>query len=649
MARPDVHLRADGTNMVSHTFKPIWMAAALLTTSACSGDEPGSSLPPASSQRPLNLDFEDSSVADSDRPWGWTFGWSAFAGGPAASFVLDSTAHHSGRRSLRIVLPDSIAGAPPQAIMLQLPSDFVRGRDVHVVGWAKAADLRGMAMVALEAWKDREFAAADTAWLNASATGTGSTDWARYEVRIRVPEDPVVHSLVITLALDGHGTVWFDDFTLSVDGMPLTTLPAIVAPPGQTELSWLARHASPLRSVQTPVDGAADDSDLRVIADIVGTARILGLGESTHGTREFFQVKHRLLDYLVRELGFTLFAIEANQLAVERVNRYVQGGGGTAHDAMRVMFRVWNTEEMLQLIEWMRAYNAVHPTRPVRFAGYDMQDHRTPSDTLRAFLERIEPALLERYDELTGEYRAERASATPHVVDTVRTRWARQADTLWSLVSARRSTWLTRASNHADTLAAEWAVQAANLLRQAARFNVALSSPERDSLMAANLDWLLRTVAPEARAVVWAHDVHVSHGGDPILSFNGGAQMGAYLAGAYGYEYRALSLLTYDGAYSATRSFSDHGMIEAEAFPAPPGSIEAALHLLMRDQPGVGWIVDLRPARSDNRAGWLRQPRPIRHIGYAAYDYGFEFTAVLPLEFDGIVFIDRTTPSRLLP
>ena len=46
--------------------------------------------------------------------------------------------------------------------------------------------------------------------------------------------------------------------------------------------------------------------------------------------------------------------------------------------------------------------------------------------------------------------------------------------------------------------------------------------------------------------------------------------------------------------------------------------------------------------------GWLWQPRPVRHIGYAAYDYGFEISAVMPLDFDGIVFIGKTSPSRPL-
>jgi erythromycin esterase-like protein len=215
------------------------------------------------------------------------------------------------------------------------------------------------------------------------------------------------------------------------------------------------------------------------------------------------------------------------------------------------------------------------------------------------------------------------------------------------MVGGLRQAWLAAARGREDTLTVEWAVQSADLFRQAARFNVTLSSPERDSLMAANLDWALRTLAPGERAVVWAHDVHVSHGGDPARSFNGGAQMGAYLRKA-GHDYRALTLLTYDGTYSATRSFTDHQMIEADAFPAPPGSLEEALHRMPRPEGSVGWVVDLRPARTESGGEWLRRPRPIRHIGYAAYDYGFEFSAELPLEFDGVVFVDRTEGSRML-
>ena len=89
-------------------------------------------------------------------------------------------------------------------------------------------------------------------------------------------------------------------------------------------------------------------------------------------------------------------------------------------------------------------------------------------------------------------------------------------------------------------------------------------------------------------------------------------------------------------------------IIEAAAFPAPPGSLEEALHRMRRPTGSVGWVVDLRAAREGAGGEWLRRPRPIRQIGYAAYDYGFEFSAELPLEFDGVVFVDRTEGPRML-
>lgn len=320
----------------------------------------------AAAQQPLNLDFERASVSGHERPWGWSLGWSAFAGGPAATFALDSVVRHRGRRSLRIAMSDASTAAPPQSIMLQIPADFARGREVRLSGWMRTEGLHKRALLTLEAWKDGQFASADTVSIEAAAARANPQEWTRHELTIRVPPELDVHSVVITAALQGSGAAWFDDFELSVDGMPITEVPIGADPPSEADLGWLAAHVTPLRDVRVPSTGIADDADLDLFADIVGDARIVALGESTHGTREFFLVKHRLLEFLVRKLGFTVFAIEANQLAVEKINRYVQGGDGTARDVMRVMFRVWNTEEMLELVEWMRAYNAEGPRSPLR-------------------------------------------------------------------------------------------------------------------------------------------------------------------------------------------------------------------------------------------------------------------------------------------
>ncbi len=138
----------------------------------------------------------------------------------------------------------------------------------------------------------------------------------------------------------------------------------------ESDLASLLRdHVHPLTHVEpdSPLD------DLTPLATIVGDATIVMLGEATHGTREFFQLKHRIVRYLVTNLGFTLFGIEASWPECTDINDYVVNGIGEAAQALAGQgFWTWDTEEVLSLIEWMRSYNSVTPhDRRVRFFGFD--------------------------------------------------------------------------------------------------------------------------------------------------------------------------------------------------------------------------------------------------------------------------------------
>ena len=90
---------------------------------------------------------------------------------------------------------------------------------------------------------------------------------------------------------------------------------------------WLAATAIPL----TTVEAGHGFADMHPLQAIVGNARIVALGEATHGTREFFQLKHRMLEFLVSEMGFTIFGIEATMpesLRHQRVCPDREGGPG---------------------------------------------------------------------------------------------------------------------------------------------------------------------------------------------------------------------------------------------------------------------------------------------------------------------------------
>src|SRR5215467_12269075 len=136
-------------------------------------------------------------------------------------------------------------------------------------------------------------------------------------------------------------------------------------------LSWLRQNAVPL----TTVKAGCGFADLQPLKPVIGSARIVALGEATHGTREFFQLKHRLLEFLVTEMGFTTFAMEANWPESLAVNDYVlHGRGDPAKILGGLHYWTWDTEEVLELILWMRQYNmpSTHKTK-VTFVGFDAQ------------------------------------------------------------------------------------------------------------------------------------------------------------------------------------------------------------------------------------------------------------------------------------
>ena len=160
---------------------------------------------------------------------------------------------------------------------------------------------------------------------------------------------------------------------------------------------WLAANAIRLDTVES----GHGFVDMQPLKQVFGTSRIVALGEATHGSREFFQLKHRMLEFLVTEMGFNLFGIEATMPEAFDVNRYVLTGEGDAARALAgLYFWTWDTEEVRSMIEWMRSYNA-DPThvRKVKFYGFDMQSAPRAAKVTLAYLRRVDPPEAERAEQ----------------------------------------------------------------------------------------------------------------------------------------------------------------------------------------------------------------------------------------------------------
>ncbi len=402
-----------------------------------------------------------------------------------------------------------------------------------------------------------------------------------------------------------------------------------VAPAPDAVVQWIGKSAVPL----TTVEAGHGFSDMKRLRKIIGNARVVGLGEATHGTREFFQMKHRMLEFLVEKMGFTVFAIEANFPESQAIDDYVLHGTGDPKEALAgIYFWTWRTEEVLDLIEWMRAYNAdAKHKRKLRFYGVNMQTGRVATQQLHDYLQTVNPAYTagvnDELKKMTDEayLHANAASLGPII------------DSLGKRLDDRRSSYVKKSSRR------KWQIarQNARILAQQRAMNSSTQGGfgERDAAMAANVEWI-STVEPKGtRIVLWAHNGHISKQG-----YAGVASMGAHLAKDLGNRYVNFGFVFDHGGFQAM-----HGGANVEALEVGPPPVNTLGATFTRAGCSI-CVLDLRriPAHSP-AAAWFGRPRRMRAIG-AVYTSENDMLSAFdfPASFDALIFVRQTTRARPL-
>lgn len=179
----------------------------------------------------------------------------------------------------------------------------------------------------------------------------------------------------------------------------------------QPVVEWIAAHAVRL---QTPEAGHGF-ADMQPLRKIVGDARIVSLGEATCGSREFQQLKHRMLEFLATEMGFTIFSIQANMPQAYRLNDFVTTGQGDPAKLLRDMhFWTWDTEEVLDMILWMRAFNQSGKGR-VQFTGFDMEPPDVASRIVSDFVDGTDPDYTPTVRHSVDQIRKQKCETIPAV------------------------------------------------------------------------------------------------------------------------------------------------------------------------------------------------------------------------------------------
>ena len=388
--------------------------------------------------------------------------------------------------------------------------------------------------------------------------------------------------------------------------------------------------------------------DLQAFGKAVGNARIVSLGEASHGTREIFQMKHRLLEYLVKEKGVTVFAIEANWPASQAADRYIKTGEGDPRQALKDMdFWTWQTEEVLAMLEWMREYNKAPGDHPIlSFTAFDMQRWDVAAARVTAFVRRH--ARPEDAAAVEAAYKGLAALPERTLRDPAFQGAAEQAEKVIALLETRREA-LAKAASAA---AFRDALQMSRIVAQATRNRTpAATSSYRDEMMAKNVEWLANEAHPGEKIVLWAHNGHVATNGDSTSAWR---PMGSWLRQTLGRQMYVLGFAIHTGSVRAS-GLGPHSIgIEAFTMPAAPlGSGTSVLSAAGKPAffLDIATALTARQGESGFALGeWLRSNQAFRQIG-AVWNLeesaaGNMMVASLADSYDGLIYFEKSEAAK---
>lgn len=437
--------------------------------------------------------------------------------------------------------------------------------------------------------------------------------------------------------------------------------------------------ADSLEEHLVPLDSTDPDSDLDDLAPLVpalADRTVVGLGEATHGSREFFQVKHRLIRFLVEEHRFRTLAFEADPVAARAVDDYVTRGDGGPREAV-AGFHVWpwKVESVLALVEWLRAFNADRPLDDrVRFHGVDVQHTTGPVAELRSFLRRADPGYLDTVDgALTAADDDARRGSEIDDADRLVAAADRLGDDLDARLRDREDEYVAAT----DRAAWDRARQHVRTVSRAGRYKAALADDDlgramtvRDRTLADNVAWLADRAQGEGVAV-WAHNAHVNRV-ERRSSGETAPSMGTHLADRYGDGYYAMAFEFGGGRFQAIAESErgDGGDGEGTDGGGDDGGGEYALRECVLPAPLSGTVgetlagldgppfdgpalaLDFESARADSAmARWLDAEWGLHSVGAifrgADPDHHVE-RYHLGEAFDGLCYVMETTRARPL-
>jgi len=415
-----------------------------------------------------------------------------------------------------------------------------------------------------------------------------------------------------------------------------------------------ARPASPIahliREACQPITGI-DDLELGPLLDQIGDARVVLLGEATHGTSEFYRMRTRITAELVMRRGFNVVAIEGDWPDAARVDHHVRGLKFPLRDALpftRFPAWMWRNREVVELITWLKSHNEVtkDPRRRVGFHGLDLYSLYKSLDAVLHYLDDVDPKAAkiarERYACLSPWERDPALYGRAAITEGYARCERPVVEVLRDLLEHRLDYAKADGDRFFDAASNAHLVAAAEEYYRVMYYGGPASWNLRDQHMFDTLERLLSFRGPDAKAVVWAHNSHV---GDARATEMGAARgehnIGQLCRQAFGDEVFSIGFGTHTGTVAAATDW-DGPMQIKRVRPSHPASYERLCH----DAGVPAFLLALRHPARDSVREELGSPRLERAIG-VIYRPETElqshyFQAALPWQFDAYVWFNET-------
>ena len=406
-----------------------------------------------------------------------------------------------------------------------------------------------------------------------------------------------------------------------------------------------------LREVAEPIDADPQAIDVDALVERIGDARVVCLGEATHGTSQFYALRARITQALVRHRGFTIVAAEADWPDAARIHRYVRGLPGPPVPEWRAFARfpqwMWRNHETLRFVEWLREWNATQ--RPVGFYGLDLYSLYRSIHLVLDYLDRVDPPAARIARERYGRLMPWEGDPATYGRAVVSGRYRDCEDEVVAMlrdVLAREVAYAATDGEHfLDAVGNARVVANAEAYYRIMYYGGAASWNLRDQHMFETLEALLRFHGSGAKAVLWEHNSHLGDAAATEMSVRGELNVGHLCRRTFGDAAYLVGFGTDHGTVAAAHEW-DGAMQVMSVRPAHPQSYEALCHATGHP----AFFLPLRtPARPEVRDE-LESPRLERAIG-VVYRPDTElqshyFHAALPHQFDEWIWFDGTSAVR---